>query len=37
MRLAGWLNARITAFKPGHTINNLAARAVLAQLGGAKI
>lgn len=37
MRLAGWLNAHITAFKPGHTINNLAARAVLAQLGGAKI
>ena len=35
MRLAGgWLNARITAFKPGHTINNLAARAVLAQLEG---
>lgn len=36
MRLAGgWLNARITAFKPGHTINNLAARAVLAQLENA--
>ena len=33
MRLAGgWLNARVTAFKPGHTINNLAARAVLRQL-----
>ena len=33
MRLAGgWLNARVTAFKPGHTINNQAARAVLAHL-----
>lgn len=33
MRLAGgWLKARVTAFKPGHTINNQAARAVLAHL-----
>jgi len=28
IRLAGWLNARVEAYKPGHTINNLAARAV---------
>ena len=28
----GFLRAKVTAFKPGHTINNLAARAVLAQL-----
>ena len=36
MRLAGgWLNARVTAFKPGHTINNLAARAVLSRLEAA--
>ena len=28
----GFLQAKVTAYKPGHTINNLAARAVLAQL-----
>lgn len=28
----GFLRAKVTAYKPGHTINNLAARAVLAQL-----
>ena len=33
LRLAGgFLRAKVTAYKPGHTINNLAARAVLAQL-----
>ena len=32
LRLAGgFLRAKVTAYKPGHTINNLAARAVLAQ------
>ena len=28
----GFLRAKVTAYKPGHTINNLAARAVLAQV-----
>lgn len=29
LRLAGgWLNARVTAFKPGHTINSLAAKEI---------
>ena len=33
LRLSGgFLRAKVTAYKPGHTINNLAARAVLAQL-----
>ena len=33
LRLAGgFLRAKVTAYKPGHTINNLAARAVLAQV-----
>ena len=32
LRLSGgFLRAKVTAYKPGHTINNLAARAVLAQ------
>ena len=33
LRLTGsFLRAKVTAYKPGHTINNTAARAVLAQL-----
>ena len=33
LRLAGgWLNARVTAFKPGHTLNTQAAKAILAIL-----
>ena len=33
MRLAGgWLNARVTAFKPGHTLNTQAAKALRAIL-----
>lgn len=37
MRLAGgYLNARVTAFKPGHTINTNMAKAVLGLLGKEK-
>lgn len=37
MRLAGgYLNAKVTAFKPGHTINTNTAKAVRALLGKAK-
>ena len=32
LRLAGWLNARITAYKPGHSINTKAAKALRAIL-----
>ena len=33
LRLAGgWLNARVTAFKPGHTLNTQAAKALRAIL-----
>ena len=33
LRLSGgWLNARVTAFKPGHTLNTQAAKAILAIL-----